>query len=232
LSKNLPQIKYIKFSRDKESNVTGADWEWHFIDNKHFFTLRIQAKRIKNCNENLYPKILYKPENGILQIEKLIKNAKSINFESFKAIPLYVWYYASKNEKTMCRFPKKNTNSGIFLSSAEKMKEEYVLPAKKYINANELLKHANPMQCLVCCPLSICNSINRNSAELILSYLSKYFHIPKNDFLQPIENLPTYVSHIIQNKPDVEKWLYQEYTDKLKDIKSIVVTDLRDVDFL
>ena len=98
LSKSVPQIKYMKFTKSQEARKTGADWEWWFVDNRHFIRLRIQAKRIKNSSEDLYPKLLYSSRKHGLQIDKLINDAQTNN-----AIPLYAWYYDRKELETIQR---------------------------------------------------------------------------------------------------------------------------------
>lgn len=64
-----------------------------------------------------------------------------------------------------------NSNSGIFLLSAEKIYSEYVIPPKEIVTANNLLQYSNPMQCLLCFPISLFKSNNKNG---ILERISKY----------------------------------------------------------
>lgn len=79
LSEDVPDIKYRKFTRHYEGKVTGADWEWWFIDNYHALCLRIQAKKLKTGKDN-YSEIARTNQYG-MQIEKLIEDAKPAVFK-------------------------------------------------------------------------------------------------------------------------------------------------------
>lgn len=217
LSKSVPQIKYIKFTKHQEARETGADWEWWFVDKEHFIRLRIQAKRIKDDIEDLYPKLLYSAKNHGLQIDKLINDAIDK-----KAIPFYAWYYDRNSESVMCRDKSLHGNKcGIFIASATKMYDKYVSPAKRNVQASDLLQYTNPMPCIVCCPLS------RNKVENVFEYLTKYYQIEEKDFLQTIEYLPYYIQSILE-KDGIENWFEKEFSNQIEGINAIMVTDLRE----
>ena len=218
LSKSVPQIKYMKFTKSQEARKSGADWEWWFVDNRHFIRLRIQAKRIKNSSEDLYPKLLYSSRKHGLQIDKLINDAQTNN-----AIPLYAWYYDRKSEKTMCGdIGLHGSKCGVFIASAIKLNSEYVVPAKKPVVSNDLLQYTNPMPCLVCCPLA-----SRNKVQGIFNYLSNYYKIENRKLLQPLKKLPNHIK-LILGQNEVENWFEKEFKHWIDDVNSIVVVDLRE----
>lgn len=217
---NIPQIKYKKFTRHQESRETGADWEWHFIDDKEFITLRIQAKRIKKNDKDLYSKLSYTPKNNYMQIITLLKDARHI-----KAIPLYAWYYASNNNKvTMCG--RNHSNTGIFISDANQIFLDYLLNVNNAPTASvgKILKKSNPIQCLFCCPLS------GNSARKILIYFAAYFDIySSSKLIKPNSELPRYVLKML--KDDISNDEKNEDIDEDIDIERnldfVIIADLR-----
>lgn len=225
LSRKVPGVYYRDFSRFEEGRITGADWEWWIVFRDGSFRFRVQAK--KEYTDN-YPSLMYTNTHG-LQIEMLINDSKRIN-----AIPLYAFFTANTSP-TLC--PKSPTNEGVFLSSAEDLYIEYAKKARSKIIISDILKRSNPLTCFFCCP-----SYYKTAAGF-RTYLTSYFSaaygkkVYFNDTLEEYagfnygyyENNPSYIEELMSNEP-LPEWFENEYNNHLKEIKRILIVDMRNYD--
>lgn len=144
----LPYFHVIDFSKYVESNETGADWEWWFVQKDMCFGMAVQAKKI-NEKDNSYS-IDYKPKSGPHQIERLLDYSKKMNLS-----PLYCFYnYWDLIDKYDTFWPcptieyKKESwgcsiAHGLVIYKLFKMNKKYL---------NDILPISHPLHCLACCP--------------------------------------------------------------------------------
>jgi hypothetical protein len=222
LSDKLPAIKYIQFTRHQEARVTGADWEWWFVDKNHALSLRIQAKKIKENTDN-YSSIAYTNKYG-LQIEKLIDDAESKNF-----LPFYTFYYAPKiTPPILCEgMTWGKTDTGIFISSATTIYDKFIIKGKTKIKDTDILDYSNPLHCLVCCQ-------SAQSVQNVYDHIQRYY--PKNPdnnkqgFIEKSE-IPQYVKVLLESKgKEIHSWFEEEFHQNTKEIKALIVVDLSQKD--
>src|SRR5271156_2283041 len=71
------EFHYTLFNRHEEGKITGADWEWWILGESNALKMRVQAKRLKDNDDN-YPDLARSNAHG-LQIEKLIADAGRVN---------------------------------------------------------------------------------------------------------------------------------------------------------
>jgi len=84
-------VKVHSFSKQKESHVTGADWEWHIIGSAWTLKLRVQAKRVTKSGAiiKLDKQAAKAPKP---QIDLLIESASTNDLR-----PVYCFYCAEKH---------------------------------------------------------------------------------------------------------------------------------------
>lgn len=143
LNKN---ITVFDFNAKEESNITGADWEWWFLDKSGFFGAAVQAKRLKSNNK--YDVGYIPPSNKYPQIERLldysIKNSISpmyCFYNWFSTIPVgTTWPCGS--------FPRQDDLLGCTLADAWTV---YAHHKKREYSANVYLGFSEPWHCITCC---------------------------------------------------------------------------------
>jgi hypothetical protein len=79
------EIVTQKFSRGDES-ITGADWEWWFVDNSKGFGFRVQAKRLRAGQGTASPRY---EELKKAQADQLIQEARNASPPRY---PIYCFY--------------------------------------------------------------------------------------------------------------------------------------------
>lgn len=98
------------FSKHKESKVTGADWEWHFLGKKWAASFRVQAKRVKKNGgiSGIFQKAKTATDH---QVDLLIADADSVNM-----IPIHCFYCAEEHRTKWVSAPQSQTGQRPFLS--------------------------------------------------------------------------------------------------------------------
>lgn len=223
LSEKIPTLKYKQFTRTEEGRKTGADWEWWFIfSNKESFGARIQAKKLKDKVDN-YAGIAY-VSNDRLQIERLLEDSANDGLASF-----YSFYTSQPSDKTMCRAQKGGV--GIFLSEANKLRDEFILQPRKKLAPIDIIKFTNPISCLFCCPLTFGQKGNIQTG--FREHLKRYFPGFSNnkrdgDNQEELGFMPTpnYILQFLSN--NVDEYWETEYRTRFEKTNAIVVIDLRD----
>ena len=223
LSKALPSLKYITFSRHQEAKETGADWEWWFVDNQKALCLRVQAKKIFDKKDN-YLSLAYQNKYG-MQIEKLINDAKHKNF-----LPFYVFYYAPKNDpKVLCRGTTwSKSDCGTFISPATRLYNDFIQNGRKKVDSQDILIRSNPLHCLVCCLFPQAGNV-----ELIYEHIKMYYpdtlDVNSDNFNQGLhESTPSYVQALLKfDDTEIPDWYEKEFSQQIRDINNLMVVDLR-----
>lgn len=134
-----------KFTKPIEGRRTGADWEWWFTDQRHWFGLRVQAKVI-DAKTMMYNG-LNKRTRGVLQYDRLISSAQQRG-----CIPLYCFYNYMPTA-TGLRWPCSYVPSQVDLVGCA-ITDAHVI---KNLNPNRktpisvLVADMWPWSCLVCC---------------------------------------------------------------------------------
>lgn len=218
LSKRVSGVFYHSWSKHKEAKYTGADWDWIFVFNDGVVHLRVQAKRLFENKDN-QPEILRSNKYG-LQIDKLISSSDSIG-----AYPIYS-FFSVNTSKTTCQKPP-TINNGAFLCGARTIRQKIATPTKKVTSA-DVLSLSYPMPCIACCPL-----INpKSSAQSLSLQIKRYFHDDedaiKSDSLPGYsQQIPNFVSSILDNNGQKPDWWEQEFDRQLKDTGAMVIIDSR-----
>lgn len=89
--KHPKAVNIESFSKTKESYITGADWEWHFVGTQLVASYRVQAKRVSR--KGTISGIQRKAKTATTaQADLLISNALSQNM-----IPLHCFYCAEQH---------------------------------------------------------------------------------------------------------------------------------------
>ncbi len=142
------RIYYKAFSRNEESNQTGADWEWWIVFSDIAIKLRIQAKKISDSKDN-YASIAYAPKNQhILQIDRLIRDS---NLKNSNSIPMYA-FYANNGISTACK--NNISDEGVYICGAKTIYNSFLSHGKKKISKDDILKKINTYFLFVSLPSS------------------------------------------------------------------------------
>jgi hypothetical protein len=219
LSDLEPRIQYLEFNRFQEAQKTGADYELWIVNPKTSLRFRIQAKRLRKGHDH-YSSIAYTNKHG-LQIDKLISDAKSLNY-----IPLYSFY---NEEQKISRCRKKINDEGVYLSFANELYNEILLKPKKNINTDFLISKSFPISCWFCCPL-----ISKGTKVGIINFFNHYYNYnsKKNivvDNQGQYSELPLEIFDLIELLRKKENFYWkQENLKEYQNIKGIIIIDLRD----
>ena len=226
VSEKIDGVYYSPFSRPEEARKTGADWEWWFVFRDFSIKLRVQAKRLIVKKDN-YSSLAYTNRYG-LQIEKLLNDAKNENF-----IPLYA-LYTSHAEVTMCG--KNILDEGVYLAGGKTLYREFIVNGKKTVSDSDILKKANPLSCLLGCPISF------ERGKLLVDYFKKYYTEDSSSEPKETQNIknnngeilgyhkepPNYVTSFIQYSPEgLPDWWESEFRYYIENINALLVYDGR-----
>ncbi len=121
---------------------------------------------------------------------------------------------------------------GVFITSARRAYDKYILGGKSKVSSGDIIGQSLPLQCLLCCTLL--------RGETIDAFVKQYFEgaaeggvgtakDDQND--RRAENfhkeIPEYVVQMLETPDRVLDGLESKYDDALRDVKAIVVHDLR-----
>lgn len=232
LSRNIPPLKYKKFTKHQEAQVTGADWEWWFVGAKQSLRLRIQAKKLKSGVDN-YPSLAYSNAHG-LQIEKLLTDASKAN-----ALAFYAFYSAPLSSNFLCRSNRSihAAAPAVLLASAKTLEANFVNPARRFVSETDIANQCNPYECLVCCPLSV--GSERGKIQGIYEHIRHYYGEALEaeesaNIRSPIglhDELPPFVSSLLETRHgDTPEGWELEFPRQLPEVDSILVWDMREND--
>lgn len=139
-------FEFIDFSPIEETDLSGADWEWWFIQPGGCFGAAVQAKSLKNSSYN----IGYKPKKGLLQIERLFEYSRRN-----KIAPQYCFYnHWDLRSMAPTSWPCGSFSDnpplwGCAIADGRAIWELHRL--KKY-DLVDVLPVCLPWHCIVCCP--------------------------------------------------------------------------------
>jgi len=221
VSNNIPRFYYKSFSRNEEAKETGADWEWWIVFDDSTFRLRIQAKKLKIDNDN-YHLLAYANRYG-LQIEKLIENSKKDNF-----IPFYS-FYTSKADQVRCG--ENRNNEGVYLDGAKDIYNRFILPGKKTLKFDDILKYTTPLSCILCCPITRHKDGGKGFKEFLISYYPEETILDdhnKNQILGEYKEMPKHIHIFLESvKEGLPDWWEKEFSSQIKEVNSLAVYDAR-----
>jgi len=141
---NSSQLRYYQFNRHEEGRVSGADWDWWFIQRHGCFKLRIQAKKLRT-RHNHYSD-LARCSNAGHQLDLLLDSSAQLNF-----YPLYSLYGPSQGaERCACA----HQPTSLHICSAQEVYNLVFGSARIHIDSARLLSLTIPLHCLFCCPLT------------------------------------------------------------------------------
>lgn len=223
LSEQIPWIQYRKFNRFQEARTTGADWDWWFVDHDFSLALTVQAKKVSGSGDN-YPALAYSNRYG-LQLEKLRERARNENL-----LPFYCLYHRFVWEDIMCR-GRRSGEDGAFLAAADSLYNDFVAHGRRPVSAQDLLVKANPLSCILCCPLVAQNRAAR--VRDVYQYLRSYYpeafdHEATNGREEPGLHAepPAYVRVLLEAEDVAPEWFETEFRVQLPDTDALVVVDL------
>lgn len=122
-------VKVYSFSKQKESHITGADWEWHIIGRALTLKLRVQAKRITKTGAII--KLDGQASKAPLpQIDLLIRDATTHRMK-----PIYC-FYSAEQHRTFLTAPAtvdgySSFETGCLIADAHEVRKMKSLP--KYL---------------------------------------------------------------------------------------------------
>ena len=126
--------------------MSGADWEWWFLQPSSAFGAAVQAKSLK---DRAYD-IAYKPKNGRVQIEMLIRYCKTHGVS-----PQYCFYNFWDSEPVLSRiWPCASVSPdpalwGCAIADGSAIWEVH---RSKAYTTDIIVPICTPWHCLVCCP--------------------------------------------------------------------------------
>jgi hypothetical protein len=146
---NYPGFYVESFSKHRESNVTGADWEWWFIQKDMAFGMAVQAKRLLRNNKY---SIDYIPNNNVPQIFRLLDYSRQNGLT-----PLYCFYnYFDLNFQAGNGITWKcqsiTERRALFGCSIAHGVNIYNLYNNKMLGLENVSPYMLPWHCIVCCP--------------------------------------------------------------------------------
>jgi hypothetical protein len=225
LSERIPWIQYRKFTRFEEAKNTGADWDWWFVDQNLSLGLTVQAKKLARNGDN-YPALAYSNRYG-LQMERLRERARNENLLSFYCL----YHHHIDREDMMCR-GRRAGRDGAFLAAADGLYRDFVAIGRRSVAARDLLAKANPLSCILCCPLVAQNGAS--SVRDVYHYLREYYSdaFDREDTNRREEpglhaEPPNYVRVLVEAAHEVPEWFEPEFRGQLPDADAVVVVDLR-----
>ena len=221
VSERLPFVRYVAFSRHQEARETGADWEWWILLRRHYFRIRVQAKKVSAADDN-YPELARTNRYG-LQIDKLLADARTAN-----AIPLYA-LYSTETGHSMCGGQPHTHKDGVFLAGASHLYADFIAGTRQRISSLDLLTRSNPFSCFACCPLT------RELDGAMSRYFERYYTAEvypdgqdRNEPRGTHTQLPAYVSSLLEHDSEgVPDWWEREFGSSLQDFNAILVYDYR-----
>jgi len=226
VSQRLPFVHYVAFSRHQEARETGADWEWWILLPRHYFRLRVQAKKVSATDDN-YPDLARTNRYG-LQIDKLLADSRTAN-----AIPLYA-LYTTQTGDSMCGGQPHTHEDGVFLAGASHLYADFIGGTRQRISSSDLLSRSNPFSCFACCPLT------REIDGAMSRYFERYYAAEvrpdgdaSNEPRGTHTQLPGYVTSLLQHTGEsiagdgVPEWWEREFHSSLEDFNGILVYDYR-----
>lgn len=223
VSRRIRAITYQAFTRHEEARQTGADWEWWFLFRELSVKMRVQAKKIDPTGDD-YPSIAHTNKYG-LQIDKLLKDSKEMNF-----LPFYA-FYTHLQERVLCQ--KGVNDEGVFLAGSNQIYNDFIKSGRAEIAAPTILARSIPLSCFICCP--ICSEGQGSFGRFIGQYYPQ--EIGREEPSDVIEfdeipgfyrQIPGYVSSFIEHAREglpIEWEL--EYRRYLEGVNSMVVYDAR-----
>ena len=228
LTERAAWIKYQKFTRHEESVQTGADWEWWFVGDQRCIGIRVQAKKLLG-HSDVYPHLAYANRRG-LQIEMLLDSARQYNM-----LPFYALYHAMPTMPPVkCKASTHAGAHGIFLADAVEVYEKWVKVGRQRIVPERLLADSNPLTCMFCCAAAMSRT-DAPCFETVHDFIFEHYPVAthatqeNSDVLPGIhERVPAHVQALLQS-PDGEQpaWIESEFKQRLQDVDSLLVFDLR-----
>ena len=215
-SKADPKFKFLKistFTRQQESDLTGADFqlELWLVGHTFRYPLIFQAKKLIKQHDRYLEKLNY-PNYTQNQLKTLLKYASAKKF-----IPFYMLYgLPDKSTKSMCSM-NFVIDCGAFMIRAEDIQKLADLKKGSKVSKDDLLFKSNPFYCMFCCPLTQNNS-----------YFDEYFHARSDE-----NQVPHYIRYLMDtdelsiNSEEIQLLIQR---NELNKYRYVAVYDMRELD--
>lgn len=226
LATRLPWVRYRKYNRIEEGRSTGADWDWYLVGPHVSLQLRVQAKKVI-AGQDHYPDLARANRRG-LQIEMLRASADRDNM-----LPFYVLYGSSPTPTALLCGGQHvtSTGDGAFLAAADRIYAEFFCLPRSPIQLDQLLALANPLHCILCCPVV---ARNGNVVDGVLDFVRQYYPQAlegrgRMDSPGIVRSLPAHVQSILDHPEGIPDWWEAEFSFATRDSKAILIWDLRNI---
>ncbi|MCW5318833.1 hypothetical protein GTQ43_35840 [Nostoc sp. KVJ3] len=185
---NSNRFLVFDFTTKKENAITGADWEWWFIQQNSFFGTVVQAKVLLR---NLIYSINQSDTNGYPQIQRLLNYAIH-----YQVTPLYCfynyWIPGTQSPNWFCHsFGNRSELWGCTLADAL---NTLLLHQRKRHSVKDLLPISVPWHCVACCPgiySDELQGIATRACGFAQALRQRLFEVPEErDFRENISDLP------------------------------------------
>lgn len=200
LRQHWPSLVKARVHTKPEEGVSGADWEWWFVNstNTHGTRVLVQAK-VVSLDKDSFPMLHYRSsKTGIYQSDKLIATAKKSG-----AYPLICLYTDSRN--VYYSGGKKTFSDGCMVMTASDISHLRNSSKRLKRTKSALTPYWLPLPLLFCdCDDSVAASGITDLAYFVSQKLWTRFnrqHNPETEPLPP-QNLPAYVLDILALSPD------------------------------
>lgn len=216
LSKRSDRVAYLAFTRHEEAKTTGADWEWVFCYDDGTVTLRMQAKKLFEDQDN-YPGLARSNRYG-QQISMLIEESRNVN-----AFPLYAFYSGSKLPNS-CGSGESGNSSGILICGAELVDSELVATRAR-VDVTDASKYSVPLACLACCPMTA-----DSSAKSLIGHLERYFGPSVSTNGGPLgldDQLSGAIRSVVDNDCRFPVWWENEFAFRYRNVGALMIVDQR-----
>ena len=141
----LQEFTVIDFTPYVESNATGADWEWWFMQPGKYFGAAVQAKTLTTAQDY---DIGYVPKNGYPQIRRLLDYSQSKGLTPMYCF--YNWWRVPPARHWPCHsFVEQEDLWGCALADGFNV---WKLHLRQKYSLADLNKYTMPWHCIVCCP--------------------------------------------------------------------------------
>ncbi len=141
----LKEFTVIDFTPYLESNTTGADWEWWFMQPGRYFGAAVQAKTLTAAHNY---DIGYLPRNGYPQIRRLLDYSNNNNLTPMYCF--YNWWQVPPTIPWPCHsFVKQEDLWGCALADGINVWKLYL---RNRYSLADLNRYTMPWHCIVCCP--------------------------------------------------------------------------------
>lgn len=221
---HCPQLAYASFTRHEEGRVTGADWEWWIVARGTALKIRVQAKRLKEAEDN-YPGITHSNAHG-MQIDKLIDDA-----EAQDALALYAFYAVGGGACNSHACANNLDPFAVFVADAHRIRDTFVNAARQPVPKASVLQHCASLHCLFCCARAP-GGLGEGLAAVV--EFAGLRDASRSAYTQRFRNVRGFHAEVPPSirvltemrEPDLRQRWFSDYGLEFQDVEALIVIDL------